>query len=128
MKWSYLLGLGQFQMEEPEDRIEQAIVFVASVCSSRALAVSFFYWSGCLMLGTGGWKAFVVFCLTYIAQVLPLGQRRIERFGLLFLAVATVYWVDIVPMHEWTLRAKAATDALQSENSVIGPRASIVER
>jgi hypothetical protein len=93
-------------MEQPEDRIERAIVFMASICVRRALAVSFFYWAGCLMLGTGGWKAFVVFCLTYMAQVLPLGQRRIERFGLLFLAVATAYWLNIIPMYEWTSQAK----------------------
>jgi hypothetical protein len=103
-----LLGqpLRTLQMEQPEDRIERAIVFIASICKGRALAVSFFYWTGCLMLGAGGWKATVVFFLTYVAQILPVGQRRIERFGLLFLGVATAYWVDIVPMHQWTSIAR----------------------
>jgi hypothetical protein len=99
-------------MEEPEDRIERAIASIASIFNARALAISFFYWVGCLMLGTGGWKAAVVFFLTYVAQVLPLGQRRIERFGLLFLAVATAYWINIVPLYEWTARARDQLAAL----------------
>lgn len=74
---------------------------LSDIINVRALAVSAFYWIGCAMFNVDAGKGAILFFITYVAQVLPLGRLRIERFGLVFVFLASIYWVDIVPIKKY---------------------------
>jgi hypothetical protein len=61
----------------------------------RAFWVSTLYGSGCPMLAVGFWKAVVIWFMTYILQLLPLGRRHVERIGFLFIGASIIMWTSI---------------------------------
>jgi hypothetical protein len=67
-----------------------------SVFEWRAFWISTLYGIGCLMISTGVWKASVIWVITFILQLLPLGRRHIERIGFLFIGAAITMWTNIL--------------------------------
>lgn len=87
-------------MEHNEHWAIKAIDLFFTVVVGRALVVSTFFVVGCLMLNVPTSKALALFAITYVDQVVHLGRRSIERLSMVFLAAATLYWIDILPLRE----------------------------
>ena len=91
---------------ELDDLLDEFLGLLQSVLSRRALAISSFYFFGCLIFGVGFWKSCAVWLASYVPMVLPVGRKYIEQFGLLFFAFAMAAWIELLPIKEWATVAR----------------------
>lgn len=116
-------------MKPTKSEIESSIVDLAAyeewfrrglmrLVSVRAAIISFLYAGGCLMFSTGIATAVFVGFSIYLILVAPIGRRRVERFGLLFFAIALAYWIDIVPIKKYSAALGQKIDRLLIDQHV----------
>lgn len=90
---------------------ERGVDLVCLSVNPRAVAIAGLYAIACAMFGVVGWKILTLICIVYVVHALSLGRRRVEQFGLVFLAAGTAYWIDILPLQEWGAAARTAVTA-----------------
>lgn len=95
-------------MQEPsEDAMTDVLLDCFFVLfATRAFATMILALIAGLMLVLPGYKLTLLCLLIYGVHRTSLGRRRLEQLVFLFLVVATVVWLDIMPSREWFARAK----------------------